>query len=370
VKEIRIHGLDQVRQLIGQPLLLTPNHPASPDPGVMYYVADQLACPFYFMVAWELFDRSNLVVKYAVRHHAAFSVDRDGMDLRAFRQAVDILVAGRYPLVIFPEGEVYHLNDRVTPFRYGAAAIAISAARRIGGPVNVVPTALKYHYLGDPTPALVETMNQLENCIHWRPQRSLPLAERIYRFAEGALAIKELEYVGRTSAGPLPERVAALRDLILQQLEDRYGASAKKSTPPERIKVLRHRIITLLSEQPADDPARSQCLDGLDDLLFVTQLFSYPGDYVAEAPTIERIAETIDKFAEDALGVSQSSICADRMATVCLGTPIQVATGGSRHDDIARLVRLLEQEVQDLLDSIPPPQQSPVGARRNTKEVA
>jgi 1-acyl-sn-glycerol-3-phosphate acyltransferase len=292
------------------------------------------------------------------------------MDLRAFRQAVDILVAGKYPLVIFPEGEVYHINDRVTPFRYGAAAIAISAARRIGGPVNVIPTALKYHYLGDPIPALKETMDRLESCIHWRPKRSMPLAERIYRFAEGALAIKELEYVGRTSAGPLPERVVALRDYILQQLEDRFGARAKKNTPPERIKFLRHRIITLLSQLPPADASRSQHLDGLDDLLFVTQLFSYPGDYVAEAPTIERIAETIDKFAEDALCVSQVSRCADRMATVCLGTPLQVAAGNGRHDDTARLVHLLERKVQHLLDSIPPPRQRPIGARSNTKDVA
>jgi hypothetical protein len=362
--------LNEVRRLIGQPLLLTPNHPGSPDPGVMYHVADQLGCPFFFMVAWELFGRSNFVVRRAVQHHGAFSVDRDGMDLRAFRQAVEILAAGKYPLVIFPEGEVYHINDRVTPFRYGAAAIAISAARQIAGPVNLMPTAIKYHYLGDPMPALLEIMDELESCIHWRPRRDLSLAKRIYRFAEGALAIKEIEYIGQTCTGPLPERVAALRNFILQRLEDRYGVGAKKNTPPERVKLLRHRLITMLSELPLDDPARSQCLNDLDDVLFVIQLFSYPGDYVAESPTIERIAETIDKFAEDALGVSRASVCADRRATVCLGSQIQVTADVRRHDDTARLSRLLEQRVQGLLDSIQPPKQHHLDACLKTEGVA
>jgi len=39
----------------------------------------------------------------------------------------------------------------------------------------------------------------------------------------------------------------------------------------------------------------------MDDLFFVIQLYSYPGDYVAERPVIERIAETLDKFEEDVL---------------------------------------------------------------------
>lgn len=353
VEEVEVRGLDDVRRLLGQPLLLTPNHPGSPDPGVMYHVADQLGSPFFFMVAWELFGRSNFVVRRAVQHHGAFSVDRDGMDLRAFRQAVEILVAGKYPLVIFPEGEVYHVNDRVTPFRYGAAAIAIAAARRIKRPVNLIPTAIKYHYLGDPTPALLEIMDELEISIHWRPS-DLSLAERIYRFGEGALAIKELEYIGRTCAGPVPQRVAALRNFILRRLENCYGVGAKNNTPPERVKLLRHRVITMLTQLPLDDPARSQCLDGLDDLLFVTQLYSYPGDYVAESPTIERIAETIDKFAEDTLGVSRASVCAARRATVQLGAQIQVTADDGGHDGTARLARLLEQRVQGLLDSIQP----------------
>ena len=44
----------------------------------------------------------------------------------------------------------------------------------------------------------------------------------------------------------------------------------------------------------------------MEDLFFVIQLYSYPGDYVAEKPSIERIAETLDKFEEDVLRVRVS----------------------------------------------------------------
>ena len=42
----------------------------------------------------------------------------------------------------------------------------------------------------------------------------------------------------------------------------------------------------------------------LNDLFLVIQLFSYPGDYVRECPTVERLAEILTKFEQDALGVN------------------------------------------------------------------
>ena len=52
----------------------------------------------------------------------------------AFRQAVEILQSRPNPLVIFPEGEVYHLNQRITPFREGPAAMALRWRALRSGP--------------------------------------------------------------------------------------------------------------------------------------------------------------------------------------------------------------------------------------------
>ena len=59
-----------------------------------------------------------------------FPVDREGSDLAAVKAAVQILSLGEHPLLVFPEGEVYHLTDRLTPLREGVAFLAASAARK------------------------------------------------------------------------------------------------------------------------------------------------------------------------------------------------------------------------------------------------
>lgn len=361
LEKIEVRGLEHLRRAIddGHAVMVTPNHPAPPDPYVMLHVADELGEPFYFMAAWQTFGRAKWVVQQMFRHHGVFSVDREGTDLRAFKHAVQILQTGDHPLVIFPEGEVYHINDRLTPFREGPAAIALSAIKKAEHPVSVIPAAIKYHYLEDPTPELAKTMDRLEQEIFWRPRREMPLRQRIYQFAEAALAIKELEYAGQTSAGPLPPRIAALSDHILGRLENDYGIDAKDMSIPERIKTVRHRAVKQLEDLSQDSPQCGRHERALDDAFLVVQLFSYPGDYVAEQPaSVERIAETIDKFEEDVLGERNVASRGRRQATVSLGEAVNVkqfAADKSRREAIPALIDLLEERVQQLLDEIDPP---------------
>jgi 1-acyl-sn-glycerol-3-phosphate acyltransferase len=353
VHEIEVRGGERLREALGkdQALLIAPNHPGSGDPYAMYHLSDVAGRPFYFMAAWELFAECRRLTRGILRLHGVFSVDRDGTDLNAFKRAVEVLKAGRYPLVIFPEGEVYHVNDRITPFREGPAAIALSTCRKGDRPVAFVPVALKYHYLEDPTPGLERVMEQLERQILWRPRTDEPLDRRIYCFAEAALGLKELEYTAATSTAPLPERVRELREFVLSRAEQRQGLAAEGKSVPERIKAVRQRVRTRLEELPPGDPARIDCDRDRDDVFFCVQLFSYPGDYVEESPSIERIAETIDKFAEDVLGMRRASVCAARKIVVSVGEPLPV-DAGDRKTAGPKLTRELEQRVQSLLDEL------------------
>ena len=67
-----------------------------------------------------------------------------------------------------------------------------------------------------------------------------------------------------------------------------------------RVKICRREIIKQMEE--ADSDTLNQMHIDLDDLFMVIQLYSYPGDYVDANPSIERMAETLDKFEEDILG--------------------------------------------------------------------
>jgi 1-acyl-sn-glycerol-3-phosphate acyltransferase len=378
VREIEIRGgehLEAARSERG-PTLVAVNHPAHGDPHVILETMHRLRASCCYLAAWQVFQGWWGLRGWAFQRMGAFSVDREGTDLRSFRTAVDILADGTHALVIFPEGEVYHLNDRVTPLREGAAMIALSAARRCrrgdGPPLRLVPCGLKYFHLEDPTPLLEPVMARLEQGIYWRPRPARALADRIYRYAEAVLALKELEYVDGCGIGPLPQRIAVLTEHVLAGLEQRRLGTVGGDAIPVRVKQLRQRVMQDLpgpapvgdddaagaaaASAPAPE-AVAQARRDLEDLHLVVQLFSYPGDYVAQKPTIERIAETLAKFEEDALGVVDATSKTDRRAVVSFGPPLDVnafaaEAGGPARATTGALTALIEQRIQAQLDTV------------------
>ena len=354
IKDIEIRGLEHLQSAIadGCGIIITANHSSHTDPPIMYEVARKVDTCLYFMAAWQVFDRDNWLRQQLFRRHGCFSVDREGADMRAFRQAVEILQTSPYPLVIFPEGEVYHVNETVTPFMDGPAAIAITAQKRADRPIVFVPIGMKFQYVQDPTDELTDLMGRLEQQILWRPRPDMPLADRIYRFAQGILGVKEMEYLGRVQDVPLPERVIGLAESVLKGVEQRYNITSITDTTllPERVKMCRREVIKLLEDE--DPQKQQQAMIDLDDLFMVIQLFSYPGDYVAAKPTIERMAETIDKFEEDVLRKPTASIRAKRRVTVRFGEPITVSGDRKAKGQTATLSAQVESSVQNMLDQM------------------
>ncbi len=376
---IDVEGVEHLRVAVdeaGSGVLIVANHSGHADAFAMYEAADRVGTPFYFMSAWQVFAMEGPLGQWVLQRHGCFSVDREGTDRAAFKQGVDILTESKHPLVIFPEGEVYHQNDRVTPFRDGAAAIALTAARKHTGRVLCVPCGMKYFYVDDPMPVLLELMDRLEREILWRPRPEMPLADRIYRLAEGLLALKEVEYLGGVRVGQLPERMQGLADSILRDVEERHGIEATTEglrSIPERVKEARRAVLsrweemtppegTVTVESAAFGRQREQVRHDLDDLYLVTQIFSYPGDYLKREPTVERLAETLDKLEEDVLRLPTATIKGMRRVVLRFGEPIDVTgqtgseegEGGGRRKrgGVAELSRLMEERVQVLLDEI------------------
>jgi hypothetical protein len=107
-----------------------------------------------------------------------------------------------------------------------------------------------------------------------------------------------------------------------------------------------------MKDLPNNDPKRGRYENQLDDIFLVVQLFSYPGDYVAERPTIERMAETLDKFEEDVLGVYSATVRGRRKATVSFAEPIPLDSGRKQKGVISELTSALETGVQQQLDQL------------------
>jgi 1-acyl-sn-glycerol-3-phosphate acyltransferase len=332
-------------------LLIAPNHSSHADPFTIYAACDAAKTTCHIMAAWHVFSQFSPVMQRILQWHGCFSVDREANDIGAFRNAIEVLRARSEPLVIFPEGEIYHLNDRVMPFREGAAAIAIGAARKSERPVAIVPTAIKYRYLDDPTQHILNVLDDIERRILWRSQAHKPIVERLYAIAEAVIGLKELEYLGSSRSGELSSRLRNLGEEILLKLESRHGA-CRDDSHPVRVKELRRTILTKANDRQTPAADQKRLSHDLEDLFVVTQLYSYPGDYLrTQKPSIERIAETVDKLEEDVLQRQTASIRGRREAIVEFGAPIAVPAGKSR-TLVAELTATAQKHVQSLIDGL------------------
>jgi 1-acyl-sn-glycerol-3-phosphate acyltransferase len=343
-------------------VLIAPNHSHDADPHVMMHVGlDQLQRQLYFMAAWQVFLGHKGIDGWVMQRFGAFSVDREGCDRRAMRQAVELLTSGK-SLVVFPEGEIYHTNERLTPLREGVAFFAITAQRDLEKEkqqrqIHVVPAAIRYRYQDDVLPEIESVVTSLESRLMVKPKTGASLNERIFGLGEILVTIKEKEQLGKSFDidERLPSRLHRLMHHILSRHENQQfqGVHAADSVPL-RVKQLRHHLLQKMCDNDASDDSRRAAREALDDLHLVLQLYSYPGDYISTNPSVERMAETVEKFQEDLLGVAMVKPMGKRKATVKLGAPLDVKrhTSGRSRAAAGELTVRLETSISELMKSM------------------
>lgn len=351
---VDVEGVASVREAIqrGHGVMLTPNHSFHWDSYCLLEAADQLATPFYIMTAWQVFATSSWFERESMQRCGCFSVDREGTDMQAMKTAIDVLQHRREPLVIFPEGDVYHTNDRLTPLRDGAAAMALMAARKSERPIVVIPVAIKRWYLDDPTPSMLRTLEQLESRLLWRPQVELPLLDRILKIADGVLSLKELERFSASQQGSISERIARLADSIIDAVEVKYGLPPGQGMLPERVKEVRRRIILQRSENGVSANAEQHRAwnQDMEDMFLVTQLYSYPENYLSENPSLERQAETLDKLEEDVLGAAYPTPRGRLTVRIGFDQPVELPQGKGKKMAASELTGTIQTRIQGMLD--------------------
>lgn len=369
LNSVQVSGLQPVQSALaaGQRLLIAPNHPSHSDPFAIYEACQNAGTACHIMAAWHVFWKNSAVMRQLLRWHGCFSIDREANDLAAFRDAVNVLCQRPEPLVIFPEGDIYHCNDRLTPFREGAFAIALAAAKRASQPVKIVPAAIRYRCATDPMPAIREIVSQAEQRLLWRPQREKPIVERIRNIGYAVISLKEQEYFGGCRQGLLSQRIAVLAEFILNRLEAEYSLSAVDNLP-KRVKNLRHEILTRMQDPSLDRQRAERLQRHLDEVFLALQLFSYPGDYLDGSDvSLERIAETVDKMEEDVLQVRTASIRCRRDVHVHFGEPIPVPTTKSR-ELTHQLTLQVEEAVRCLLNTSQHPEK--MAPQRSSMHIA
>ncbi len=357
IGKIEAEGFQRVRELneAGHAVLLAPNHSDHSDPHVVMELAARHGMRAIFMAAREIFEVSP-TASWALQGMGVFSVDRDGPDLSAIKTAITLLETGADPLVIFPEGEIYHHHRRLDPLNEGVASILLKVAVRL--PVKksafLVPVGLRFFHDPAVEATFRERLSRLEDRIGWTPKPLMPVDERILRLGTGILALKETEYLGYSGTGSVHERLFHLCESLLTLVESRYPRDAKAVTPPERVRALRYRIRRRLldAERPPSPADKETLLDDLDRVFTALQAHSYIGDYLLADPTLDRRAETLLKLEEDLLGFPTYPVA--RTARVTAGEPIPVsemlATGTlPTKGGAIPLTELLEMRLAELL---------------------
>ncbi|MCM2373826.1 1-acyl-sn-glycerol-3-phosphate acyltransferase [Aporhodopirellula aestuarii] len=306
----------------GHGIVLAPNHCRYADPIVLGWLARQVNTHLYAMASWHLFN-TNSFEAFALRRMGAFSIYREGNDRQAIETSIEIIANAERPLVLFPEGTTNRTNDLLKPLLDGVSFIARAAAKKREkaglGKVVMHPVGLKYLCVGDAWKWADEKLRDLEVALSWqpRPASTNPQAilERLFRVSEAYLALKEIEHVGKASAGDLRPRRDELIHFLLSRSESRYGLpTVRDACVRERVRKVRAAVATAYFAPDPEtgavierDPAQYRIDSEAADL--AQFLLSFPDQYLTPGQiTDTRIVETIQRIQEAIYGKANETM--------------------------------------------------------------
>lgn len=335
----------------GHGIMLAPNHCRPCDPMVLNQLARATGRPFHIMASWHLFKQDRFQA-WLLPRLGVFSVYREGMDREALKCAMQIMAEARRPLVVFPEGVILHTNDRLNNLMEGVALMARGAAKQRAaatppGRVVVHPVAIRYFFDGDIEASLTPVLERIEHRLTWRPQRHLPLVDRIVKAGEGLLALKELEYLGSPQPGALADRLARLIDALLEPLEREWLKGRREPDVVTRVKLLRMAILPDMVAGELPEAERDRRWRQLADVYLAQQLHSYPTGYFSPAPIPERLLETVERLEEDLTDVA--TVHSPIRAVVEVGEAIPVQPTREKSADGDPLMTELRRQLECML---------------------
>jgi 1-acyl-sn-glycerol-3-phosphate acyltransferase len=350
VVSAEFHGKEKIRDALaaGHGVLIAPNHSRPCDPEVIGLLHCQLSQPCFMMASWHLF-KQNPLQRFMLRSAGVFSVHREGVDREAVRTATAMLVDGRRPLIIFPEGIISRSNDRLRTLMDGTAFIARAAAKvraKESKKVVIVPVALHYYFDGDLRKSVEPVLAKIEKRISWQPQVELPLMQRILKLGEALLGVKEMEYFGYSQSGDIAERLPKLLERVLVPMEGQYKLAKPGDDVMERIKKIRTVIVGELIEGKLSKPDVDRRWRHLADCYFAQQLGCYPINYLAGTPTVERLLETVERYDEDL--TDTATVHRPLRCVGEIGDPIEVSPDRQRGADDPAM-KALEDSLSTML---------------------
>ncbi len=295
--------LDLIRRDAGRRMLFLPNHSTHSDSQILAEAQRRTRVVSCYMAAYDLM-RHRPVLGRCMQRSGCFSVDRDGSDSKSMKEAMGILRKGEYALTIFPEGNVYLMNDRPTPFLEGAAFIALKAQKELGQDegIFVVPVSIKATQLEDRREKVRAMLDRLAKDMGTSLEREAAFLSEVKRIGMVALEtnLRQRGLMPKEGTGgdvrSILERSA---EAIIEILESKMELEAKGgSSLKERVRRIRARVHQIRSD--VEQKAHHQvAVAWADEAMTALRILSYSGTYLDENPTLDRFAESAEKLLED-----------------------------------------------------------------------
>lgn len=362
VKDLEISGGEGLRELAadGARILMVANHPSHSDPQVMTEVHRRLGLRSCFMAAYDVFLRGSCRA-WLMQRNGAFSIDREGSDKQSMKEAMRILKEGQYALTVFPEGNVFLNNDRVTPFMEGAAYVALRVQKELGGdqPVYAVPISFKMTYRDDVGDKMKQRMDEVARMAGIEPSRC---GDALGELREIGLKLLEQRMgecghplVGQNGVvGDWRQQFEGCAEKVISTLEGKMNLDSK---PGEdligRIRRIRGAIhqIRIRGELEVDAGKSRQASGWADEAILAFRTLTYARPYVAEHPTLDRFAETVEKMGEDYTGKTRRPLGA-RASLVHIGEPVDLAKRLEEHaGKLRQAVAAVNSELEDAVQA-------------------
>lgn len=370
--EISVESIARLESTQGHSTLISPNHAASADPIVMFLLSKHISQPFYYMAARETYGKGVFrgVRGFLMQRLGVYSIVRGTVDRNAFRTTRQVLSEGRWPLVIFGEGEISHQNDTVMRFERGAIQLCFWAMddmkkTELNKPLYVVPLGIKYRYTQDMWNDIDSALTNLERSI--LPSDARAPVERYQRLRRIGIAIlstlaDEYQYKVDPTAS-LNEHIQGLKEQILTHVEKILGIQSEIDVL-SRVRVLKnivdaevYRDIDQMTayERKIHEEQLQKFQQFYPDLDRLINFIAITDGYVAEEPSAERYLEVIFRLEKEVFG--KSNMRGPRVASIRAGEPINLLNyydtyKARKKETVEEITTKLETEVRNLVAAI------------------
>ncbi len=347
-------------------LILIANHSDELDPRVCMEISRRSGRRFTFMANSEIYKEWFGIARWCLQYIGSFSVERGAQDHQSIRYAIDTVKNGKEILVIFPEGEIYNLNDVVQPFKTGLAHIGMDALKEIQSQsadrtVCVLPVAIKYRYQKNIGTILRNRIIRMEQHLSMRSS-FVGMREELYRIMNKlratTLAANDTE-VEIKEVDVLVEQLQKTRAEIISEIEKKYNDPIKShgdlfSRAQKMIFFLREQIS---KKKFFTTETQEQFKNDLKLLKNTIQMAAWQPQYIEFNPSQERLAETVLKLERVVFDKKRPPLFGKREVFVRLLEPVDlrpflVSYEVDPSTTIQKIVEELRERIQEAILNI------------------